>query len=429
MNKKIFTLLESRLFFYIVSFTYRILLDFSYVTFVNPLYEYAGFHINFSAVNYLLSWIATIMIVIFTPNMIKKVSDYFLVTFTFSVLIPMFCLFGFNYEYSFIPVIVNLSAYLWLYFSLKTRLLKGRITYPYIKNGHKTFLLISLSMVLYLIVWYILSGAVRNFNLNLSQVYEFREKNSELTNFGILAYLNIWVLKVFNLSLIAYALLKKNRSLLIYLLLVQVFFYGVSAHKSVLFYPLIIMSIYFYLSRTRSIATVPLSFAITIIICMSFYIYNDNVILSSLFIRRVFFIPNYLTFTYFDFFSNNSFAYWTNTFGFLGSPVYPDGIPSTIGAYLGSDEMNANNGFISSGYANAGVIGVFLYVLLITFILKLIDQFSMEIGALWFALCIVITPLRSIIISSDLLTVILTHGLLVAVILLFLLRTKIPRLN
>lgn len=334
----------------------------------------------------------------------------------------MLCLFGFNYELSIFPVTVNLSVYLMFYVFLKTRIFKHRVKYPYIKNGEKTFQIVCLTMIAYLIIWYISSGAISNFNLDLLKVYEFRDENSELTNVGLLSYLNSWVLKVFNLALIAYALLKKKTILFFLLILVQVFFYGISAHKSVLFTPLVIYSIYFYLSRTKSIASIPLGYTILITLCLAVYLYNGNGTLGSLFIRRIFFVPNYLTFVYFEYFSNNQFAYWTNNFTFIGNPVYPNGIPSTIGSYLGSDELRANNGFISSGFAQAGNFGVFVYALLAMFILKVIDQLSDDVGALWFALCIVITPLRTMLTSSDLLTVILTHGLFIAILLLFLLR-------
>src|SRR5690606_9435669 len=134
--------------------------------------------------------------------------------------------------------------------------------------------------------------------------YDYRDVNAELTNFGIFSYLNSWVSKVFSLSIMAYFLLKKNYYYFIFFLAIQIFFFGVSAHKSVLFSPLIIIGIYFYLSRTKSLATFPLGFSVLISLCLAtFYIYND-IILSSIFIRRMFFIPSYLSFEYFNFFQD-----------------------------------------------------------------------------------------------------------------------------
>lgn len=422
MKFRILEILESRSLFYTASIIYRILLDFSYFKFINPLFSYSGFEIDFASNNYISSWLATLILLFFTPHLINKISDYFLLTFAFSILFPILCLLGFNSNLSYFPVLINLCIYFVIYFSLKIKFFNGNIVYPYIKNGEKVFKFVCFFMVAYLFFWYIVSGAASNFNLDLSKVYEFRDENAKLTNFGILSYLNSWVIGVFNLSLIAYALLKKKYILLSILILVQIFFYGVSAHKAVLFTPLVIYSIYFYLSRTKSMATVPIAFSSMIVVCMAFYFYNDNTILGSLFIRRVFFVPANLTFVYFDFFSNNSFAYWTNSFSFMGSAVYPEGIPSAVGMYLGIEDLRANNGFISSAFAQAGVFGVFIYAILMIFILKIIDQLSEDIGVLWFALCIVITPLRNILISSDILTVILTHGLSIAVLLLLLLR-------
>lgn len=421
MIDRIFRTLELRTFFYIFSFLFRFVLDISYVTFQYPIYSYSGFHLNFSLQNYLISWLFTILVVFITPNLLNKASDYFLATFCFSLLIPLFSLYAFNDELSVFPVIITLCSYIWLVVTLNIRLQRKSLKLPFIKNGQKIFQIICLFMIGYLIVWYIVSGAISNFNLDPTKVYQFRKTNSNLTNIGVLTYLNTWVYKVFNLSLLAYALLKKKKTLFISLILVQIFFYGVSAHKAVLFTPLIIISIYFYFTRTKSLATIPLAFTLITATCLGIFHYNGDVVPAALSINRVFFIPNYLTFVYFEFFSANSFSYWSDSFNFLLQPIYPEGIPNTVGSYLGTDEF-ANNGFISSGYAQAGVLGVMFYVFLTTFILKLINQLSEDIGALWFALCIVITPLRSLVISADLMTTLLTHGLILSIFMLILLR-------
>lgn len=422
MKINFISIIESKIFFLIISIFYKFCLDWSYFKFVSPLFSYAGFELNFKIFNYISSYVLTVVLILFTPNLLKQVSDYVLVIFAFCILIPLFTLYGFNSNYSFYPILVNFLVYFVLYLGLKVRLTDKRVVYPYISNGEGIFKTFCLFMIFYLVAWYIVSGAVSNFNLDVSKVYEFRDENAELTNLGILSYFNSWVLKVFSLALIAYSLMKKKYFLFIFLLILQVFFYGVSAHKSVLFSPLLVFGIYFYLSKTRSLATVPLLFSSLIVLCMGLYTYNENATLASMLVRRIFFVPNYLTFIYFDYFSNNPFAYWTNTFSFIGPAVYPNGIPSTVGSYLGSDELRANNGFISSGFAQAGIIGVAIYTFLFLFILKVINQISREVGYLWFTLCIVITPLRTALISSDLLTVLLTHGLIFAIFLLILLR-------
>lgn len=422
MLKKIIKVLEAKFVFYFLSIIYRIVLDFSYITYISPNFSYDGFHYNFNYLNYILSWLLTIILIFATPRLLSNISDYFLCTFTFNIIIPILCMFGLNYDLSIYPVIVNLIIYFLLYFGLKVSFIGMKIKYPYVKNGESIFEKLCIAMIVYLIIWYIVSGSINNFNLDLLKVYEFRDLNAELTNLGVLAYINTWVLNVFNLALISYMLLKKKYIYFFILCLVQIFFFGISAHKSVLFTPLVILSIYLYLSRTRSLATLPLAFSSLILICMALYIFNDDIVSASIFVRRLFFVPSQLTFVYFDFFSNNPYAYWTDSFSVLGNPVYPKGVSLSIGNYLGSEDLSANNGFISSGYAQAGIIGIAVYSFFILFILKTVNQLSKDINFLWFTLCIVITPFRALLVSSDLLTVLLTHGLIIAMLLLLLLR-------
>lgn len=422
MFVKLLKFLEAKYFFYIISIVYRIILDLSYIIYVNPIFNYDGFGYNFSYQNYIISWVFTIILILITPKVLTKVSDYFFATFAFNIIIPILCLFSFNSELSIYPVLTNLLVYILLYFSLKISFLRNSIKYPYIKNGESAFKIVCTVMIIYLIVWYTISGAINNFNLDLLKVYEFRDLNAEITNLSFLAYINTWVLNVFNLALISYMLLKKKYIYFFVLCLVQVFFFGISAHKSVLFTPLVVFSIYFYLSKTNSLATIPLAFSSLILVCILLYLYNNDIVSASIFVRRAFFVPSQLNFIYFDFFSKNPFAYWSDSFSILGGPVYSNGVSLAIGGYLGSEDLSANNGFVSSGFAQAGLWGVFIYCFFIVIILKTINQISKDIKFLWFTLCIVITPFRALLISSDLLTVMLTHGLIVAIFLLLLLR-------
>ena len=82
---------------------------------------------------------------------------------------------------------------------------------------------------------------------------------------------------------------------------------------------------------------------------------------------------------------------------------------------------SANNGFVSSGYAQAGMFGVFLYTVIIGWLLKCIDFLSTKSRyPLWFSLILVVNPLKTLMLSSDLFTTLLTHGLLISIMLLML---------
>jgi len=144
---------------------------------------------------------------------------------------------------------------------------------------------------------------------------------------------------------------------------------------------------------------------------------------GSMFARRVFFVPAKLTFDYFHFFQNNPVVLWSNSvLSWIFDYQYPDRVTKMIG-YENDSEASANNGYISSGFSHAGVLGILIYSYIIAFLLKNIDYFSKFGIPLWFILCMIVTPMRSFLISSDLLTGLLTHGFLIAFVLLLISRT------
>ena len=149
--------------------------------------------------------------------------------------------------------------------------------------------------------------------------------------------------------------------------------------------------------------------------------------IPSMFIRRVFFVPAQLSFDYFEFFNKNELVLWSNSIlSNVKNYPYQLSIPKLIGEYNGSGS-SANNGFISSGFSHWGYYGVIFYSLLFGLILRILDYASYYGLPIWFVLAMTITPLRDALISSDLFTTLLTHGLLVALFLLLLsIEKKVP---
>ena len=94
-----------------------------------------------------------------------------------------------------------------------------------------------------------------------------------------------------------------------------------------------------------------------------------------------------------------------------------------IGRYLGNEQSGANNGFISSGFAHAGIFGVFFYSLIVGLTLRMINDITFNKLPLWLALSLCVVPLRALLISSDLFTTFLTHGFIAALLLMILVRS------
>lgn len=401
---------------------FRVLLEFSYLNVINKHYEYQGFHLNFSSLNYFSSWGVFFLGFYFVKERIYYVSDYFFITALLGVLTPLSILYGYDYNRSVFPLFVVLLSFYFIFFIKRISLISFD-DLPLFKSGRRIVIHICIAFVFFLVLWYFISGV--SFNLDFMKVYEFREANSSLSGGGILNYTNNWTHKVFNIVLFSTALLYRKYWFALITLFVQVYFYAASAHKGVFFLPFLILSIWFYFKKTNSLVVVPLTFSIVILITILTYIFFDSLTFSSLFSRRVFFIPAHLTFSYFEFFSDNQFVYWSNSV--LSSFItYPYDLPLTnvIGGYLGDEEEGANNGFIASGFAHAGLLGVFIYSAIIGVILRFIDTSTRCHLPLWFAVALTAIPLRNLLTASDLLTVMLTHGFLIALIVILLMRRK-----
>jgi hypothetical protein len=140
--------------------------------------------------------------------------------------------------------------------------------------------------------------------------------------------------------------------------------------------------------------------------------------LPSILLRRSFFVPAHLNYIYFEYFSDHEYLYWSNSvLKFFFDYPYDISATHVIGRYLGNSEMAANTGIFGSGYMHFGIIGIFIYVFIVSLLINLINQFNSL--PIWLINTIVLMPLLVLFSSSDLFTTLFTHGLLVSIFTLY----------
>ena len=132
-------------------------------------------------------------------------------------------------------------------------------------------------------------------------------------------------------------------------------------------------------------------------------------------------MPAHLSFEYYNFFSNTNFLLWSYKFSFFTNYQYDVTPALVIGEYMGNPGTNANNSFFSTGYMNAGIAGMVIYSLIFSSILIILNKLYYSGVPIWVIIGITINPLHSIIKSADLLTGIVTHGLGITILILYLL--------
>ena len=135
----------------------------------------------------------------------------------------------------------------------------------------------------------------------------------------------------------------------------------------------------------------------------------------------------HLAFEYYRFFDENGFLFWSYKTSLLASYPY-DVVPGrVIGEYLGNPDNNANNSFFSTGYMNAGLVGMLVYSFVFSVILIILDKLYRSGVPLWAIVGITVNTMHSIIKSADLITGIVTHGLGLTIVMLYLLSTYFYR--
>ena len=414
--------LDSKRAFIFLAVLFRLILELGYWAYVNPVHSYAGFSWEPNIVKYFESWCLFACLIVFLPYMFKKPSDFLMNILFFGLMAPLLAFYALADQIrSFLYIVI--LGYLIIAFIQKGRPLAK---FNILQKGRVFAFVIICVGALGVTAWFIASGSFANFNLDLTQVYKYRRITGELIHIGPMGYINTWAWKVFGPTLLAIGLWQKKYWLVYLAIGLHVLWFGVSAHKSVLFYPVLIFFLWYWFRRSNSISFYPACLAAVVLLSLAcFFLFNYN-LPGSLFIRRVFFGPANNTFDYYEFFSKYPFVWWSNSsvsLGLIDSP-YTVKPAELIGLWRGR-ESHVNNTFLSTGYMHAGILGIVIYGVLVGLLFRLIDSLATGDIPAWLAAAIIVVPSWSLLLSADLPASILTHGIGIGVVLLFLMRRTV----
>ncbi|WP_024821474.1 hypothetical protein [Aminobacterium mobile] len=417
-----FTIKKDRLLMILLYFLIKVSLDFMYCSYIVPLWGYMGFVLSKSFSAYVISFIYVFLLSISVPVKVKKTSDLFLHILALCPLIPMLTIYAFSFATHEYMAVCILSFFIIL---ICVNFLFPSVSPKTLYKGYKIAFGISIFFI-FLVTLHIISlGGLRFFNLKLSKVYEFRRASAHVVAQGLYAYLNNWVFKVFNMFIFTWSLYKNKKLLIAISLILQVFFFAVSAHKSVLFFPLVIVLIKYISQKKRLSLLLPTLYLLGSWFSLTIYSFFNNIWPLSLYVRRLLFVPAFLNFKYFAFFQNNPMVYFSNSFlkKFINYP-YDIAPPLLVSTFIGQNPQAwANTGFLGTGYAHMGYWGIVFYAFLLGLVLKFTDDTTYNKLPLWVGSSLIAVPIITVFMSSDLTTGLLTHGLALAVFLLWLAKT------
>jgi len=277
--------------------------------------------------------------------------------------------------------------------------------------------------------FYVLGG-FRYFNLDLSRVYDYRVEATEALP-GLFGYVASAMSKVVIPFGLAASLFYKERRFTIFFVVASVVFFGLTSNRSVLFAPIVFWGVFTFVKNYKTSGILLIAYVSILFLggidshlaangsSMSFTGWFE-----SLFVRRALLLPSLMDFNYIEFFSENAKYYWSEsrlTFGLSSNPYgYPP--PRVIGeVYFGNVATNANAGFIGSGFAQAGLIGTLCYSVGAGLIVAICQAYGQILGRGLVAAAMM-GQYAAMVTSTDFLTLFLTHGLLLALLLLAVMR-------
>ncbi|WP_284643837.1 hypothetical protein [Paenibacillus silviterrae] len=240
---------------------------------------------------------------------------------------------------------------------------------------------------------------------------------------GLLPYIIGWQANILNPVIIIEGLMRRNYYYLMMGLVGQLIIYSITGFKSVFFSVVLIFLIYIITSffKRDKIANIFLwgsAFSVLLAIVTHF---NNSNILSSLLLQRTIVMPGLLSGQYYQFFSENAKALLGHSI-FRNIVQYPYSVqpPFLIGDfYYNSPSTEANANIWADAFANFGNWGIIIYTILFALVLWIYDSISKDLDYRFASMMLAVPSFT--LANSSLLTSMLTHGILLCFIIIYLL--------
>ncbi len=394
-------------------FAVDFLLEYYYISYVVKFYENIGLNLHLLLSKYIESKLWLIFFV-FVLSVIYRRSQFIYALYLF-LLVLIFVPGSIMYSYSDGSRLVFYSIVTFFIIVALFSTIKFKIKTLYLDDTIKYYVLLFFAVILLIPIFLDMKFNIDTNVLSLNDIYEVRSEYKSNLSF-LSSYAFGWIAKVIIPVILVYSLKRRNNFFVFFSLAILIYLFLVSGHKSVYFTPVVILFYYFFGKDYGKKIKLTMIFIFLLLLLINIPdSFVTNNLFKSLFVRRVFFVPSMLNQYYFDYFNHN-YLYLSHSIFKNFIEYSNDMMPAHIigDVYFNKPEMSANNGIISDGFMNFGYFGVVLFSLLFSLLFALLN--SIKLDSKYFGLFIfyMIT-----FVSSAFLTVILTHGFWLVLLLAF----------
>lgn len=417
MNKRSEIVNKIRLLLYFL--IYKITIELIYVFAIIPLYGYTKLELHVDWFKAIESYICLMILIVFFPKNKK---------------IPSFSLYVILCIFIYIP----LGSYMWLsgqssiyYFTVVigfiiiSMFIKMKKVYIISKFQYSNNLFYLLYLFYFIITVYLIfiRGGIDLRAVSLEEIYSLR---SEQNIDGINGYLLNWSAKVFCPFFIAFYLYKKKYSLVILTVFLQLIMFLSYGYKAYLFS--VIMLAFVLIGKRKNNFEKNFSLGVSFSIITSYIVYvlfTSTTLINTIAFRLIF-VPVQIQYQYFDYFSKfEKMNFSQSIIGklFNVEDDYHQPISFVISMYYQGVISNSNTGIFSDAFANGGFVLMIIYSMIVGCIFYVIDIVTFKIPVVYTVSAL--SYLMFVLNDNSLLTSLLTGGLALMIILLFLFNSNI----
>jgi hypothetical protein len=386
-------------------------------------YEGYGFQAIRDGNHAVWTWSLIVFATLLLPIHVHKPSSFFmwllyLVVYVPVLLIPPYAL-GYGMEYA------PMQGLVFVGFAILASVgLLPPIRFPEPRWMFGAFIAGLLAYSAVIMLWLVMQVGVPTSIPAITSPYAQRAAfSAAMAGAGPVLYLIAWQTSAVNPLILLIGLYRRQWSLFLTGVGLNVLMYSLAGHKSHLLSSLLVVAIYVALRLPATVRGLLIAGGATtlVLVTQALYVVTGAIFPVSILVRRMLMTPGLLTGYYFDFFSDIGFTY---RFGPLS--MFFDGVdlaqttPRTIGyEYFGSTTMAANANFWADGYSTMGYIGVVFVSVLLALVLWAMNSLS-ESRPATIATPLFVIALYSLT-NSALPVSLLTHGILLTMLLIWML--------
>lgn len=381
-----------------------------------PLWDYLGYSADFSWSRYALASVSLLFIKALTPRRIESYYSFTIAVFSAISMTTMAVLYaarGYDVVY-FIAAI--------LFFTLICLIPRTvRFKFRPRRSSRTPVIVLSSSIILLAVAWIVSKGGLSSLSFSISDMYAVRADVKDVYFQGPFLYLNNWAAKIFAPVLLAIGLMSGRYGIALFAIAAEIFFYGAYAQKTpIALVGFTLFSIWAVPRRFRTAALETL-FGVLVLTATYLYLVYGEVLVNAIVVNRTFFGPAINNVFYFEYFQDAPFTYFSNSFlkGLIDYPLDQHVFDIISIIRTGDVGINPNTGALGTGYMHMGYFGLLLYAAVIGALMSIVESLS-KYHHSWVAVAVAGPPTFIMLTSTDLSVALVTNGLLLAMVILFL---------